>query len=161
MGYFTVIATSNRNGYVKTYRGVKAKNKYAAVDLIAAKLCKSNKWTYDVYMSKHRPRRYKHAKHTRKIRRPWAVLAKNAKRQHFNVLNRWSNLHYHRLTYMAWLDDAPQVFPVMDTLKDLFDDIRTVDDLAGELAEAVDGHVENPKEKVEEIVHAYYEREAR
>lgn len=160
MGYFTVIAKSDRNGYTKIFKGVKAKSLYEAVNIIAPKLCKSNKWSYDGYMSKRRPRRYKHAKHTNKLRKPWAVLAKNSKRQHFNVLNAWSNLHYARLTYLAWEDDSPPVFPVIDRLKELFGEFRDVTDLAVELSEVMAEQTPNTKEKVEVIVVAHYEGQA-
>jgi len=106
MGYYTIEARSLKRDHTKIYRGIKAKNSKEAMDIVRSQQDRANRWEYKVNLSKRRER---HRPQSNKIpRMPWAVLAKRAKCQHFNVLKQWGPLHYHRMTYMAFLpDDHP------------------------------------------------------
>lgn len=108
MKYYTVDAQSLKNPeYRRTYRGIKAKSSQEALQKVHDK--HDGRWQFTIRESKGRERRYRHAKHDVKARSPWAVMAKNAKRQHFNVIKRWSNLRYHCITHEAFNDYVGQL----------------------------------------------------
>ena len=116
MPYFTVVAKDLRTDHVKTHTGIKAPNKYAAVNQVALN---GNKNTvYDVWMTKHHkrdnrvknwtPGRERH-EHREQRRQYWVVLARKGRRGHKRFINTDGLMCYRWAMQMAtdsWRDTS-------------------------------------------------------
>ncbi|WJJ55040.1 hypothetical protein [Xanthomonas phage RTH11] len=116
MPYFTVVAQDTRTGHSKTVTGVKAPNKFAAVDQVA--LSGNKNMVYDVWMTKHhkrnnRVRNWTKGRERHEVRaqgRPyWAVLARLGRGGHMRHIKSNGTMCYRYYMQMAtdsWRDSS-------------------------------------------------------
>lgn len=114
MPYFTVVAKDLKTGHTKTVTGVKAPNKYAAVNQVASSGNKN--MNYDVWMTKHHkrdnrvknwtPAQERH-EHRAQRRQYWAALARKGRGSHKRFIHTNGLMCYRYYMQMAtdsWRD---------------------------------------------------------